>query len=195
MATNCEIVLQSDLDLISEFSNSHVTVERIDNDESFSLEDTRNIINQILELKSGFISKTASGNLGMIKTIDNKVVITYLYRSTNEDELNSFYDNINNEKYNFIINKLYADRIWKLNKDSYMFNKYKEIYNNLFHDNPIEIIAQGGLEIASIQKRIDGLDIISIGANMKNIHTEDEITYISSWVKLYDIIINLLKSF
>ena len=195
IATNCVIVLQSNLDLISEFSNSHVTVERIDNDESFSLEDTKNIINQILELKSGFISKTASGNLGMIKTIDNKIVITYLYRSTNEEELNSFYNNINNEKYNFRINKLYDDSIWKLNKDSYMFNKYKEIYNNLFHDNPIEIIAQGGLEIASIQKRIDGLDIISIGANMENIHTVDEITYISSWEKLYDIIINLLKSF
>lgn len=195
VATNCEIVLQSDLDLISGFRNSSIKVEKIDDDESFSLEDTKNLINQILELKSGFISKTASGNLGMIKTLDNKVVITYLYRSTNEEELNSFYDNINNEKYNFIINKLYADRIWKLSKDSYMLNKYKEIYNNLFHANPIEIIAQGGLEIASIQKRIDGLDIISIGANMKNIHTIDEITYISSWEKLYDIIINLLKSF
>ena len=195
VATNCEIVLQSNLDLISEFSNSSIKVEKIDDDESFSLEDTKNIINQILELKSGFISKTASGNLGMIKTIDNKIVITYLYRSTNEEELNSFYDNINNEKYNFRINKLYDDRIWKLNKDSYMFNKYKEIYNNLFHDNPIEIIAQGGLEIASIQKRIDGLDIISIGANMENIHTVDEITYISSWEKLYDIVINILKSF
>ena len=195
VATNCEIVLQSDLDLISEFSNSSIKVQKIDNDESFSLEDTKNIINQILELKSGFISKTASGNLGMIKTIDNKIVITYLYRSTNKEELNSFYDNINNEKYNFRMNKLYDDKIWKLNKDSYMFNKYKEIYNNLFHDNPIEIIAQGGLEIASIQKRIDGLDIISIGANMENIHTVDEITYISSWEKLYDIIINLLKSF
>ena len=131
----------------------------------------------------------------MIKTINDKIVITYLYRSTNEEELNSFYDNVNNEKYNFRINKLYDDRIWELNKDSYMFNKYKEVYNNLFHDNPIEIIAQGGLEIASIQKRIDGLDIISIGANMENIHTVDEITYISSWEKLYDIIINLLKSF
>ena len=129
----------------------------------------------------------------MIKTIDNKVVITYLYRSINEEELNSFYDNINNEKYNFRINKLYDDRIWKLNKDSYMFNKYKEIYNNLFHDNPIEIIAQGGLEIASIQKRIDGLDIISIGANMKNIHTVDEVTYISSWEKVYNILINILS--
>ena len=57
VATNCEIVLQSNLDLISEFSNSHVTVERIDNDESFSLEDTKNIINQILELKVALFLK------------------------------------------------------------------------------------------------------------------------------------------
>ena len=195
IATDCEIVLQSDLDLISEFSDSSIKIGKIDNDESFSLEDTKNIINQILELKSGFISKTASGNLGMIKTIDYKIVITYLYRSTNEEELSSFCSNINNSKYNFKISELYSDRIWKLKKDSYMFNKYKEVYSSLFHDNPIEIIAQGGLEIASIQKRIVGLDIISIGANMKNIHTVDEITYISSWEKLYNIIANLLKSF
>ena len=195
IATDCEIVLQSDLDLISEFSDSSIKIGKIDNDESFSLKDTKNIINQILELKSGFISETASGNLGMVKTIDNKIVITYLYRSTNEEELNSFYSSINIEKHNFKLKNLYNDRIWKLNKDSYMFNKYKDIYKSLFSDNPIEIIAQGGLEIASIQKRIEELDIISIGASMKNIHTVNEITYISSWEKLYDIIINLLKSF
>ena len=195
VATSCEIVLQSNLDLIRKISNSNIKVEQIDNDESLSLDDTRNIINQILELKSGFISKTSSGNLGIIRTIDNKIVITYLYRSIDEKELNNFYASINNEKYNFRINKLYDDRIWKLKKDSYMFNKYKEVYNILYNTSPVEMIAQGGLEIASIQKRIDGLDIISLGANMKNIHTVNEITYISSWKKLYDIIINLLKSF
>ena len=193
IATSCEIILQSSFDLINEFNNSNIKIEQIDNDESFSLEDTKNIINQIMELKSGFISKTASGNLGMIKTINNKIVMTYLYRSTNKEELNNFYNSINNQKYSFKINELYNDQIWELAKDSYMFNKYKEIYYNLFHDNPMEVIAQGGLEIASIQKRIDGLDIISIGANMKNVHAVDEITYISSWIKLYNIIINFLK--
>ena len=195
IATSCEIILQSSLDLIDEFNNSNIEVEQIDNDESFSLEDTKNIINQILELKSGFISETASGNLGMIKTINNKIVITYLYRSTSDKELNNFYNNSNNQKYGFKLNKLYDDQIWKLDKDSYMFNKYKEVYYNLFHDNPIEVTAQGGLEIAAIQEKISGLDIISIGANMKNIHTVDEITYISSWNKVYKIIINFLKSF
>lgn len=190
IATSCEVILQTELDLLNDFNNSNIEVELIENDESFSIEDTDNIFNQILELKSGYISKTASGNLGMIKTNDNKVVMTYLYRTTNEEELDNF---SNNKKDSFSINKLYRDRIWKLDNNSVMFKKYKETYQKLFQKNPVEVIAQGGLEIASIQKRIEGLDIISIGANMKNIHTVNEITYISSWEKLYNIIISFLN--
>ena len=190
IATSCEVILQTELDLLNDFNNSNIEVELIENDESFSIEDTDNIFNQILELKSGYISKTASGNLGMIKTNDNKVVMTYLYRTTNEEELDNF---SNNKKDSFSINKLYRDRIWKLDNNSVMFKKYKETYQKLFQKNPVEVIARGGLEIASIQKRIAGLDIISIGANMKNIHTVNEITYISSWEKLYNIIISFLN--
>ena len=190
IATSCEVILQTELDLLSDFNNSNIEVELIENDESFSIEDTHNIFNQILELKSGYISKTASGNLGMIKTNDNKVVMTYLYRTTDEEELDNF---SNNKKDCFSINRLYRDRIWKLDNNSVMFKKYKETYQKLFQKNPVEVIAQGGLEIASIQKRIAGLDIISIGANMKNIHTVNEITYISSWEKLYNIIISFLN--
>lgn len=190
IATSCEVILQTELDLLRDFNNSNIEVELIENDESFSIEDTHNIFNQILELKSGYISKTASGNLGMIKTNDNKVVMTYLYRTTDEEELDNF---SNNKKDSFSINKLYRDRIWKLDNNSVMFKNYKETYQKLFQKNPVEVIAQGGLEIASIQKRIEGLDIISIGANMKNIHTVNEITYISSWEKLYNIIISFLN--
>ena len=190
IATSCEVILQTELDLLNDFNNSNIEVELIENDESFSIEDTDNIFNQILELKSGYISKTASGNLGMIKTNANKVIMTYLYRTTNEEELNNF---SNNKKDSFSINKLYRDRIWKLDNNSVMFKKYKETYQKLFQKNPVEVIARGGLEIASIQKRIAGLDIISIGANMKNIHTVNEITYISSWEKLYNIIISFLN--
>lgn len=190
IATSCEVILQTELDLLSDFNNSNIEVELIENDESFSIEDTHIIFNQILELKSGYISKTASGNLGMIKTNDNKVVMTYLYRTTDEEELDNF---SNYKKDCFSINRLYRDRIWKLDNNSVMFKKYKETYQKLFQKNPVEVIAQGGLEIASIQKRIAGLDIISIGANMKNIHTVNEITYISSWEKLYNIIIRFLN--
>ncbi len=44
------------------------------------------------------------------------------------------------------------------------------------------------------KKRIDGLDIISIGANMEKIHTTEETTYISSWLKTFDLLIKFIES-
>ena len=94
---------------------------------------------------------------------------------------------------NYKTNVLYKDSIWKLSDDSKLFQKYKETYHDLFNEKPKEITAQGGLEIASIQKRIPGLDIISLGANMENIHTVEEITYIDSWEKIYSILLEIIS--
>ena len=94
---------------------------------------------------------------------------------------------------NYKTNMLYKDSIWKLNDDSKLFQIYKETYHDLFNEKPKEITAQGGLEIASIQKRIPGLDIISLGANMENIHTVEEITYIDSWEKIYSILREIIS--
>jgi len=191
IAVYCEVILQTSIDMKELFKDKNITIEEVNNDESFSLENSKDIINKIIELKSGYISNTSSGNLGIIRTNDNKVIMTYLYRSIDSKELEEFSDNLND---NFIINNLYADRIWLLNKDIELFNKYKDVYYRLYKEYPKEIIIQGGIEIASINKRIKDLEIISIGANMEDIHTPSETTYISSWEKVYNIIINFLNS-
>ena len=190
IATSCEVVLQTNLNINELFNDKNVVVESILNDESFSLVDSNNIINRILELKSGYLSNTSSGNLGIIRTDNNKIIMTYLYRSYDSKELEEFSNNSSNR---VTINNLYSDEIWLLNKDIELFNKYKEIYYELYKEYPKEIIIQGGIEIASINKRIKNLEIISIGANMSDIHTVNETTYISSWEKIYNILINLLN--
>ena len=189
VAVSCEIVLQTNDILFNKLGNSNFKIEQVENDESFSFEDTKNIFNQILDLKSGHITEDSSGNLGLIRTIGNKVMIKYLYRSTKEEDLESF----SNSESIFNVNMLYDDHIWKIKDNSFMLKKYKEVYYKLFNEYPIEVIGQGGMEITSFQEAIDGMDIISIGANMTNIHTVDEITYISSWEKIYNIVINMIK--
>lgn len=88
------------------------------------------IVNEILQLKSGYISKNgASGNLGLM----------FIY-------------------------------IFKFNLN-------------------------GALECAAIKNRIENLDIISIGSNINNFHTTKEITYVDSWIKIYDLLIELFASF
>ena len=193
IATSCEVIVQTNLDLLKEFSNSNIKTEKIDNIDSFSKEDTNNIINEILNLKSGYLNSTSTANLGMVKTIDNKIIITYLYRSYNEDELNNYTNNIKKLNYKFSVNELYTDQIWKLNKDSFMYKKYKELYFNMFNEEVVDTLVQGGIEISSINNKINDLDIISIGANIENFHTIKEKTYISSWKKIYKIITNFIS--
>ena len=189
VAVSCEIVLQTNDVLFNELGNSNFKMEQVENDESFSLEDTKNIFKQIIDLKSGRITEDSSGNLGLIRTIGNKVMIKYLYRCIKEEDLEEF----SNSKSIFNVNMLYDDHIWKIKENSNMLKKYKEVYYKLFNEYPIEVVGQGGMEITSFQEATDGIDIISIGANMTNIHTVDEITYISSWEKIYNIVVNMIK--
>ena len=193
IATNCEAIIKTSLN-IKELFDSSINIEEVKYNYSFSLEDTQRIIKEIKELKSGYLSNTASANLGIIKTSQNKIIIDYIIRSTNESELEKLNMFINNLDNNFIAKNIYTDSIWIPNRESRLLKEYNEVYYNLFSKYPKENIAQGGLECVAIKKRIANSDVISIGASMINIHSVDEETYISSWKKIYNLLLKLLSN-
>lgn len=195
LATYCEVIINTNLDVEKIFQDLASNIEKVDKKYSFSEEDTRNIINEILDLKCGYISNNnASGNLGVIRTKDNEIKIYYIVRSIDEIELEEISDKSKVLNNGFKVNEIYRDSIWEVNKESELLNKYKNLYFNVYNEYPKEEIGHGGTECSSIKKRIDGLDIISIGANMVNIHTTEETTYISSWLKTFNLLISFIKS-
>lgn len=194
LAPYCEVIINTNLDVEKIFQDLASKIEKVDNKYCFSREDTRNIINEILDLKCGYISDTASGNLGVIRTKDNEVKIYYIVRSIDEVELEEVSNKSKVLNNNFQASEIYRDSIWKVNKESELFNKYKNLYFSEFGKYPKEEIGHGGTECSSIKKRIDELDIISIGSNMENIHTTEETTYISSWLKTFDLLIKFIES-
>ncbi len=194
LATYCEVIINTNLNVEKIFKNLDSQIEKVDNKYCFSEEDSRNIINEILDLKCGYISDTASGNLGVIRTKDNEVKIYYIVRSIDEVELEEVSNKSKVLNNNFQVNEIDRDSIWKVNKESELLNKYKDLYFSEFNEYPKEEIGHGGTECSSIKKRIDGLDIISIGANMEKIHTTEETTYISSWLKTFDLLIKFIES-
>ena len=194
LATYCEVIINTNIDVEKIFQDLSAKIEKVDNKYCFSGEDTSNIISEILDLKCGYISGTASGNIGMIRTKDNEVKINYIVRSINQVELEDISNKSKALNNNFQVDEIYRDSIWKVNKESELLNKYKDLYFNKFNKYPKEKIGHGGTECSSIKKRIDELDIISIGANMENIHTTAETTYISSWLKTYDLLIKFIES-
>lgn len=136
----------------------------------------------------------ASANLGLIKTSDNKVNIYYVLRSMDENELEIINNESKNLNNSFTVNEVYTDSIWKVDYESKLSCQYKELYFKEYLEYPIEKIWHGGIECSTIKKRIDGLDIISIGSLIKKYHTIDEITFVSSWIKTFDLLIKFLKN-
>ncbi len=195
LATFCEVIINTNIDVNNIFKGVNATIKRMDNKVSFSKEDTKNIWNQILDLKCGYITNNkASANLGLIKTEQNKVTIYYVFRSMSERELEMINRKSKNLENHFIVKKIYEDPIWKPDNKSKLLNQYKELYFRKYFEYPKEEIWRGSIECSSLKKRIDDLDIISIGSIIKNYHTIDEVTYISSWIKIYDMLIQLLEN-
>lgn len=195
LATFCEVIIATNLDVEKIFEGLNPKIEKLENKVSFSKNDTENIINEILDLKSGYIdSDISSANLGVIETCNNEVKIKYIVRSIEETELENINEKSKELKNNFEVTEVYRDSIWKVNKNSDLLKQYKKIYFEKYNENIEENIGHGSTEVSAIKKRIEGLDVISIGSNMQNFHTTEEITYIDSWVKVYDLLINFLSS-
>lgn len=194
LATFCEVVINTNINVNDIFKGLNVKIDKVDNKISFSKEDTKNILNEILDLKCGYITKNmASANLGLIKTSDNKVSIYYVFRSMDKNELEMINDESKNLDNNFSVNEVYTDSIWKVDYESELLKEYKKLYFKEYSEYPLEEILHGGIECSSIKKRIDGLDIISIGSIIRKYHTVDEVTFISSWIKTYDLLIKFLQ--
>lgn len=194
IATSCEIIINTNEDVYSIFKNLNANIEKVINTKCFDKKDTQDIINQIIQLESGFILENqATANLGIIKTINDEIIINYIFRSMNEEKLQQIYDNTNNLNNRFKVKEIYRDPIWQVDKNSKILDIYRRLYFNEYGEYPINDINRGAIECASIKKRIDGLDIISIGSSMQYIHTTKEVTYISSWCKIYNLLIKLLE--
>lgn len=195
LAQSCEVIINTNLDIENLFQGFKAKIEKSSNIYTFSKEITENIIDEILDLKCGYISyNSASGNIGVIKTNDEEVKIYYIVRSIDEVELEEISNQSKALCNNFKVNEIYRDCVWKVNRDSDLLNKYKALYFSKYNEYPKEEIGHGGTECSSIKKRIDGLDLISIGANMENFHTVSEITYINSWIKVYELLVELIKT-
>lgn len=195
LATTCEVILVSKEDLESKFSElpNNIKVEKTKVKTVFTKETTNCIIKQIKNLKSGQLNINTSANLGIINTKNNTVTMKYLFRSIDEEKLNDIFQKTIESSYNFKVIKLYNDPIWKPKEKSKLLEEYSNVYFDKYAEYPKTETCHGGMECASINKRIHNLDIISIGANIEYFHTPNEVTYLSSWLKVYGCLIKLLE--
>ena len=82
---------------------------------------------------------------------------------------------------------------WAYRKDSPLRDKMREVYLELFGKEPSIEAIHAGVECGLLIHKIPGLDCVSIGPDMKNIHTTEEELSISSAVRVWKYLLKLLE--
>lgn len=82
---------------------------------------------------------------------------------------------------------------WPPKMDSALLDKSKKLYQKMYGKEPIVEVIHAGLECGIIGDKNPGMDMISIGPDLKNPHSPDEKIKISAIGKVWDFLAELLK--
>ncbi len=82
---------------------------------------------------------------------------------------------------------------WQYNPDSELLQIFKAAWAEHFGVEPKVVAIHAGLECGLFAKKIPGLDLISLGPDMHDVHTPDERLSISSTIRVWDYLKAVLK--
>lgn len=83
---------------------------------------------------------------------------------------------------------------WEYQKDSNLQKVMTETYQQMYQEKPQIVAIHAGLECGIFSDGIPGLDCVSIGPNMKDIHSSDERLSISSTKRTWEFLLEVLKN-
>ena len=83
---------------------------------------------------------------------------------------------------------------WEYKKDSHLRDTMVRVYKDLFAKDPQVVAIHAGLECGLFSEKLPGLDCVSIGPNMKDIHTSRERLEIASTERTWKFLLELLKA-
>ena len=82
---------------------------------------------------------------------------------------------------------------WEYRSDSALRDTMVSVYRNLFHKEPEVVAIHAGLECGLLGEKLPGLDCVSIGPNMQDIHTSRERLSIASTQRTWSFLLEVLK--
>ena len=101
-------------------------------------------------------------------------------------ELAAFYDGSYSETGNY--------PAWEYKKDSNLRDTMVRIYKEMFAKDPEVVAIHAGLECGLLSEKLPGLDCVSIGPEMHDIHTSREWLGIASTERTWNFLLEVLKA-
>ena len=69
-----------------------------------------------------------------------------------------------------------------------------DIFEEMYGHNPEVVAIHAGLECGLFYKKMEGLDCVSLGPDMKNIHTSEEVLSIESTERVWNYLVKFLEN-
>lgn len=134
-------------------------------------------------------------NLGILSTDNDVVTSQYALRSNKQASLHDLTNKVLSlgEKYNCETKASGFYPPWEYNQNSSLRELYKKCYKELFSKEIKVEAIHAGLECGVFANKIGGLDCISVGPNLFDVHTPKEKLDIASAIKTFNLILKVLS--
>jgi len=134
-------------------------------------------------------------NLG-IATLDEEFSLTWAVRSSVNQEKADLLGDL--EKLSQFHGASYSVRgeypAWEYRKDSTLRDTMIRVYTDMFQKAPEVVAIHAGLECGLLSEKLPGLDCVSIGPNMFDLHTSRERLEIESVKRTWEFLLAILKA-
>ena len=134
-------------------------------------------------------------NLGVMR-LDEELTLTFAVRSSvNQEkrdllkrlqELAEFYDGSAEEMGDY--------PAWEYKKNSHLRDTMVNTFSRMFGKEPEVVAIHAGLECGLLSEKLPGLDCVSIGPDMQDIHTSREKLNIASTGRTWEFLLEVLKA-
>ncbi len=134
-------------------------------------------------------------NMGILKTTDEEVLMTFAVRSsvgTEKEEVVSRLENLM-EILGGSVDCMGDYPAWEYRPDSPLRDLMVEVFEQQYGRKPKVEAIHAGLECGLFAGKLPGLDCISFGPDMKNIHTAEETMDIASVQRTWKYLLEVLK--
>ena len=135
-------------------------------------------------------------NLGIVRTKEDGIELSYAVRSSKESEKNYLIEKLRS-MVEIFGGEVKCEGIypgWEYRADSKLrdisIQAFKEIYDG---KEPVVEGIHAGLECGLFASKIADLDAVSFGPDMKNVHTTDEKLSISSTERTWELLVKILE--
>lgn len=138
----------------------------------------------------------SSDNLAIVKTLDKNINIIISLRSSDPEVLKELKEKISNilKENNALFEFSTGYPEWKFRAESKLRDKALEVYKKLYNkDMKVEVI-HAGLECGAISQNYPDIDFISVGPNLRDVHTPSEYLEIDSTERVYNYVVELINS-